>query len=138
MGVPKNTSVNLFLQTPRGGSAGAGILVGRLEWPDGAGNTNGRLPVSDRDIDLGEVSFVTGDPGTLADNRLPVAQENNPLQRTDRDQDGQDDLLDTDDDGDGTPDAQDDDADGDGSPDALQELSSLPDDNGDGVPNALE
>lgn len=137
VGVPINTSVNLFLQTPRGSNAGPGIFVGRVVWSNGHGQTS-RIPASDLDIDLGEVSFMTGDPGTLADNRLPVTDDANPLRRTNRDGDAQDDFLDDDDDGDSDPDATDADADGDGEEDARQEFSALPDGDGDGVPNDFE
>lgn len=142
VGVSKQHSVVLFLQTPRGNTTSLGQLVGRILWSNGVGGVTERLDAGQADVNLGTLTFQTNSPSTLADNVLLVPDDHNPLRLTDHDGDGQNDLLDTDDDGDGIADATDPDADGDGLADLDQDLASLPDRNGhedgDGVPDDLE
>jgi hypothetical protein len=142
VGVSKEHSVSLFLQTPRGNTSSLGQLVGRILWSSGTSGLTSRLVAGKADVDLGTLTFQTNSPSSLADNVLLVPDDHNPLRLTDRDGDGQSDLLDTDDDGDGILDATDPDADGDGLADLDQELASLPDRNGrddaDGVPDDVE
>lgn len=141
-GVPFNASVVLMLQAPEGNASGLGTMVGLITFSDGHGGLTSRVPASDKDLDLGEASIVTGNPSTLGDNRVPLQDNSNPLLRTDRDQDGLADQVDLDDDSDGVSDAADMDADGDGLDDQGQSLGSLADtnglDDGDGIPDALE
>lgn len=142
VGLRKDASYNLFLQTPRGGTGSIGQLVGRILWNDGTGSLTTRLRRGHQDLSLGDLVIATGSPSTLSDNTLQVADEQSPAAFQDSDSDGQTDAVDGDDDQDTLEDTQDPDADGDGLADLDQTLASLVDNNGrqdgDGVPDDLE
>lgn len=125
----------LLLQVPSSSGRGPGSFLGLMTFATGAGEGS-LIPPGEDDIDLGSVTVVPG-ADRPAGNRLKVGDANNPLSQIDSDDDGTTDLSDADDDEDGTPDASDADIGNDGVPDVDQLLSSLPDEDGDGVPDLL-
>lgn len=131
-------SVSIVLQVPGGAPGTPGQYLGVLQFDDGRGGRTTLLPAgpdpsAPEDVDLGTVTLVQG-ASPPVDNVLSVGEGDNPLSQIDSDGDGTVDLLDDDDDGDEIPDASDGDVAGDGIEDVTQDLSALPDENGDGVP----
>jgi hypothetical protein len=135
--VDARRSFNIVLQLPRAGGQGPGSYLGGLYFETGYGGETSLIPSGVTDLALGIVGAIENVAGTVADNRLVVDSDKNPLALVDSDGDGVVDLLDTDDDSDEVLDPDDDDVAGDDVPDALQTLVGL-DADGDGVPDLLE
>jgi hypothetical protein len=122
----------LVLQVPTPGGQGAGDFLGQLRFDDVT-----LVPRGADDIDLGVVTVSAG-ARAPADTTLLPGPGGSPAAQTDSDNDGIANASDDDDDNDGTLDGADADVAGDGVDDATQVLSALPDDDGDGVADALQ
>ncbi len=132
MPVPGDVDVVFVLQVPSSSARGVGDFVGQLRFE---GQT--LVPRGDDDIDLG---VLVVEPGARqpADTVLTGGAGSSPLSQVDSDGDGLTNSVDEDDDDDGSPDDSDADVAGDGVDDALQVLEALPDDDADGVADALQ
>jgi hypothetical protein len=130
--VPGDLDVVLVLQVPSGSQRGPGPFLGAF---DAAGER--LVPRGEDDLELGVLTVQRG-VRVPADTTLVGGAGALPAAQTDSDGDGLTNDRDDDDDGDDVADGADDDVAGDGVADALQRLDALPDDDGNGVPDALE
>ena len=121
----------LVLQVPSSSARGVGSFLGQLRFE---GTT--LVPRGEDDIDVGTLTVEKG-ARVPADTTLSCSANDSPLLQVDSDGDGSVNDVDSDDDDDGSADAADADVAGDGVDDAKQLLETLPDDNGDGVADAL-
>jgi hypothetical protein len=130
--VPVDLDVLIVLQVPSGSQQGVGSFLGLYRF----GNES-LAPRGEEDVDLGTLEVNRGQRQP-ADTTLTGVAGLTPASQTDTDGDGLTNDVDDDDDNDGIPDVNDDDVAGDGVVDALQQLSALPDVDGDGVPDVMK
>lgn len=134
---PIADAFHLILQIPSGAGSVPGEWQGVLRFSDGRGGETSLIPAGGEDLELGVTTALDNDPAIEFDNVLRTESSGNPLAQMHHDEDDLSDLLDDDDDGDLIPDDSDEDIAGDGIEDALQQLSALPDGDGDGIPDAF-
>lgn len=154
LALPTDRTYVLIFQVPVGDGSGPGQIAGRVRFSASPGGPltdllSGRTrdaPVL-RDLDLGVVKITRpaaseGADGSsrIGDNVVILGEGESihPLAGNDIDGDGVPDLEDPDDDDDLIPDEGDLDANGDDIPDQSQSLDALPDDDGNGVPDAMQ
>lgn len=130
--VPGDLDVVLVLQVPSGSQRGPGPFLGAFD----AGGER-LVPRGEDDLELG-VLIVERGVRVPADTALVGGAGSTPAVQTDSDGDGLTNDRDDDDDGDEIADDVDADVAGDGVEDAMQRLDALSDDDGNGVPDALE
>jgi hypothetical protein len=135
---PQDRALHLLLQVPAASAGVPGSFLGVLRFNDTMLGSTSLIPAGVEDLELDAVQALENEPGDVADNELKVQSAFHPLGQMDSDQDGIADLLDEDDDDDQIADSADADVAGDGVDDALQQLSALPDEDADGVPDAFE
>jgi hypothetical protein len=131
--VAGDQDVVLVLQVPSGTQRGLGSFLGLYTFDGG----ESLVPRGEDDVDIGTLTVVRG-TRVPADTTLTGGVAGSPATQTDSDGDGLTNDRDDNDDDDADVDANDTDVAGDGVDDALQRLSALPDDNGDGVPDAMQ
>jgi len=131
--VPGDLDVVLVLQVPSASQRGPGAFLAAFV-ADGGEQL---VPRGEDDLALGVLSVARG-ARVPADTTLVGGAGAIPAAQTDSDGDGLTNDRDDDDDGDDIADGADDDVAGDGVADALQGLAALPDDDSDGVPDALQ